>query len=54
VNAEPVQFVSRRVLWVSGAVAFLLLLAISAFLALRGRAAPLWVTRPSSSLSTTP
>ncbi len=53
-NAEPVQFVSRRVLWVSAAMAFLLLLALGAFLALRGRTAPLWPTRHSASPSFTP
>ena len=41
-------------LWVSGAMALLLLLALGAFLALRGRAAPLWVTRHASSQNTTP
>jgi hypothetical protein len=46
--------VSRRVLWFSGALALLLLLAIGAFLALRGRTAPLWVTRHAATQSTTP
>lgn len=36
-------------LWFSGALALLLLLAVGAFLALRGRTAPLWLTRPSAS-----
>jgi len=42
------------VLWVSGTLALLLLLAIGAFLALRGRTAPLWVTRHSGTASLTP
>lgn len=53
-NAEPVQFVSRRVLWVSGAMALLLLLAIGTFLALRGRTAPLWDTRHAAAPTLTP
>jgi hypothetical protein len=54
VNAESDQFVHRRVLWFSGALALLLLLAMGAFLALRGRTAPLWVTRHAASQSITP
>jgi hypothetical protein len=42
------------VLWFSSALALLLLLAIGAFLVLRGRTAPLWVTRHAASESTTP
>lgn len=53
-NAEPVQYVSRRFLWVSAALALLLLLAMGAFLVLRGRTAPLWVTRHSATPSLTP
>lgn len=53
-NAEPIQFVSRRVLWFSGTLAVLLLLAMGAFVAQRGRTAPLWVTRHSASQSPTP
>jgi len=46
VNApSPDDVVSRRVLIISGAVGVVLLLAIGAFLGLRGRSAPLWVTR---------
>jgi hypothetical protein len=54
VNAESSRFVNRRVLWVSGALALLLVLAIGAFLALRGGAAPLWLTRHPASPSATP
>jgi len=35
-------------------MALLLLLAIGAFLSLRGRTAPLWVTRHAASQSATP
>ncbi len=48
VNAANPEIVSRRVRWLSGAFALVLLLAIGAFVALRGRTVPLWVTRPST------
>ena len=48
VNAGNPDNVSRRVLLLSGGLALVLLLAIGAFVALRGRTAPLWVTRHST------
>lgn len=43
------EMASRRVLLVSGGVALVLVLATATFFALRGRTAPLWVTRHSTS-----
>jgi hypothetical protein len=54
VNVETPDVVSRRVLVLSGGAVLALLLATAAFFALRGRTAPLWLTRHSSDRPTTP
>lgn len=54
VSVDPSDVVSRRVLVLSGGVVVALLLAIGAFFALRGRTAPLWLTRHPTDRTTTP
>lgn len=53
-NATNPEIVSRRVLLLSGALVLVLLLTVGAFVVLRGRTAPLWVTRHSTPHATTP
>lgn len=53
-NAANPERVSRRVLLLSGALLLVLLLAIGAFVALRGRATPLWVATHPNPHATTP
>jgi len=54
VSVNPSEVVSRRVMVLSGGLVMALLLAIGAFFGLRGRTAPLWLTRHSADRPTTP
>ena len=52
-DASNPEIVSQRVLRLSAGLALLLVLAIGAFIALRGRTAPLWLSRHGTVQSTT-